>query len=164
EDFFSPRRVRFAELPPVDADVAAVAAVLRSSKHPLIVAGGGTLYDFASNALRIFAEMHGVPVAETQAGKGAIPWDHRLQQGPIGAPMRDGRAVRRKPAADGATTSRGSQASETSTCRTKATSSAPCSARRPIRPLATSSCAQPERCQPSCISCGGPRHRAAITW
>src|SRR5216110_1765041 len=73
EDFFVPRRVRFAALPPVDADVAVVVALLRSAKHPLIVAGGGALYGFASDALRAFSETHGVPVAETQAGKGALP-------------------------------------------------------------------------------------------
>src|SRR5437016_3373631 len=83
-DFFAPRPVRFAELPPVEADVAAVAALLRSAKRPLIVAGGGALYGFASDALRAFAEAHGVPVAETQAGKGALAWDHRMQQGSIG--------------------------------------------------------------------------------
>src|SRR5438067_7272275 len=73
EDLFAPRHVRFAALPPVDADVVTVAALLRSAKRPLIVAGGGMLYGFASDALRTFAEAHGVPVAETQAGKGALP-------------------------------------------------------------------------------------------
>ena len=55
-----------------------------TAKRPLIVAGGGVLYGFATDALRAFAEAHGVPVAETQAGKGALPWDHPLQQGAIG--------------------------------------------------------------------------------
>ena len=84
EDFFAPRPVRFADLPAVEADVTAVAALLRSTKRPLVVAGGGALYGFASDALRAFAEAHGVPVAETQAGKGALAWNHRMQQGSIG--------------------------------------------------------------------------------
>jgi 3D-(3,5/4)-trihydroxycyclohexane-1,2-dione acylhydrolase (decyclizing) len=50
----------------------------------LLVAGGGVLYALGSGALRTFAERHGVPVAETQAGKGALPWDHPLQVGAIG--------------------------------------------------------------------------------
>ena len=59
-------------------------AVCASAKRPLIVAGGGVLYANATDALRAFAETHGVPVAETQAGKGALAWDHPLQQGSIG--------------------------------------------------------------------------------
>src|SRR5437762_2082373 len=46
--------------------------------------GGGVLYGLATGALRAFVETHAVPVAETQAGKGALPWDHPLQQGAIG--------------------------------------------------------------------------------
>ncbi len=57
----------------------------RAAKRPLIVAGGGVLYsEGGADALRRFAEAHGVPVAETQAGKSALPWDHPLQAGPIG--------------------------------------------------------------------------------
>ncbi|NDP43807.1 MAG: 3D-(3,5/4)-trihydroxycyclohexane-1,2-dione acylhydrolase (decyclizing), partial [Aromatoleum sp.] len=54
------------------------------AKRPLLVAGGGVLYSLATDALRAFVEAHGVPVAETQAGKGALAWDHPLQQGAIG--------------------------------------------------------------------------------
>ena len=51
----------------------------------MIVAGGGVLYsDGGAEALQQFAEAHRVPVAETQAGKSALPWDHPLQAGPIG--------------------------------------------------------------------------------
>jgi 3D-(3,5/4)-trihydroxycyclohexane-1,2-dione acylhydrolase (decyclizing) len=84
EDFFSPSTVLFRALPPMEAELARAAVVLRESKRPLIVAGGGVLYAKASDALRLFAEAHGAPVAETQAGKGALPWDHPLQAGAIG--------------------------------------------------------------------------------
>ena len=40
--------------------------------------------ELAGDALRAFAEVHGVPVTETQAGKGALPWDHPLQLGALG--------------------------------------------------------------------------------
>ena len=84
EAFFAPPPVRFVAQPPADADVAEAAARIRSSKRPLIVAGGGVLYSHATDALRAFAETHSVPVAETQAGKGALPWNHPLQLGAVG--------------------------------------------------------------------------------
>ena len=83
-NFLAPSRVRFDALAPDDAAVAAVANHLRAAKRPLLVVGGGVLYGLATDALRAFAEAHGIPVAETQAGKGALAWDHRLQQGAIG--------------------------------------------------------------------------------
>lgn len=82
--FFVPAPVHFAASPPADEDLAVAVAALRHTRRPLIVAGGGVLYAFASDALRSFAETFGVPVAETQAGKGALPWDHPLQLGAIG--------------------------------------------------------------------------------
>ena len=72
EDFFAPSPVLFRAQPPMEAELARAVAVLRESKRPLIVAGGGVLYAQAGDALRAFAEAHGVPVAETQAGKGAL--------------------------------------------------------------------------------------------
>ena len=58
--------------------------VLRRASKPLIVAGGGVLYSEATQTLQDFATRHGIPVAETQAGKGALPWDHPLAVGSIG--------------------------------------------------------------------------------
>lgn len=57
---------------------------IRSSRKPLIVAGGGVLYSEASDALAKFAEGTGIPVSETQAGKGALPYNHPQQAGAIG--------------------------------------------------------------------------------
>jgi 3D-(3,5/4)-trihydroxycyclohexane-1,2-dione acylhydrolase (decyclizing) len=57
---------------------------LRTAKKPLIVAGGGVLYSEASRALAIFAAATGIPVAETQAGKGSLPFDHPQEVGAIG--------------------------------------------------------------------------------
>ena len=57
---------------------------IRAAKRPVIVAGGGVHYSGATDALAAFAEAHNVPVAETQAGKSALPWDHPLNLGPIG--------------------------------------------------------------------------------
>jgi 3D-(3,5/4)-trihydroxycyclohexane-1,2-dione acylhydrolase (decyclizing) len=70
------------------ADAALVhmaAQWIRASRAPLIVAGGGVLYSEATEALKKFAEQTGIPVGETQAGKGALRYDHPLALGAIGA-------------------------------------------------------------------------------
>ncbi len=58
---------------------------IRTSKAPLIVAGGGVLYSEASESLSAFVSTTGIPVAETQAGKGSLPFDHKQCVGAIGA-------------------------------------------------------------------------------
>jgi 3D-(3,5/4)-trihydroxycyclohexane-1,2-dione acylhydrolase (decyclizing) len=58
--------------------------LLKQAQRPLIVAGGGVLYRGAEEALAAFALAHGLPVAETQAGKGALAWDHPMNVGAIG--------------------------------------------------------------------------------
>jgi 3D-(3,5/4)-trihydroxycyclohexane-1,2-dione acylhydrolase (decyclizing) len=57
---------------------------LRAAKKPLIVAGGGVLYSEATAALANFAQATGIPVCETQAGKGSLPFDHPQQTGAMG--------------------------------------------------------------------------------
>ncbi|WOI55878.1 3D-(3,5/4)-trihydroxycyclohexane-1,2-dione acylhydrolase (decyclizing) [Palleronia sp. LCG004] len=84
ESFFE-ERVWTARRPrPDEDDVARLAEALRDAKRPLIVAGGGVHYSDACEALRTFAETHGIPVSETQSGKGAMPWDHPMALGGIG--------------------------------------------------------------------------------
>jgi len=82
---FAPRTWRVRRPPPEPEAVAEAAAWLRAARRPLIVAGGGVIYAGASRALAGFAERFGLPVVETQAGKGALPWDHPLNLGPVGA-------------------------------------------------------------------------------
>jgi 3D-(3,5/4)-trihydroxycyclohexane-1,2-dione acylhydrolase (decyclizing) len=84
ERFFEPRIHRLPRPGPDPAQLAAVADRLRRAERPLLVAGGGVHYSLADAALRAFAERHGIPVAETQAGKGALPWDHPACVGAIG--------------------------------------------------------------------------------
>ncbi|ONO58657.1 3D-(3,5/4)-trihydroxycyclohexane-1,2-dione acylhydrolase (decyclizing) [Burkholderia cenocepacia] len=84
EAFFAPPLIRMRR-PPADAlELADALDVLKAAKKPLIVAGGGVLYSQAWDALRAFADTHGVPVAESQAGKGSLAWDHPLNLGSIG--------------------------------------------------------------------------------
>ena len=59
--------------------------LLRSAKRPLIVAGGGVHYSGAEEALRGFAERTGMPVSETQAGKGSLRYDHPQSVGAVGS-------------------------------------------------------------------------------
>jgi 3D-(3,5/4)-trihydroxycyclohexane-1,2-dione acylhydrolase (decyclizing) len=65
--------------------LARAIAAIKSSRKPLVVAGGGVLYSEASDALSAFASKTGIPVAETQAGKGSLPYDHAQSVGAIGA-------------------------------------------------------------------------------
>ena len=58
---------------------------IAGSRKPLIVAGGGVLFSVASDALAAFVSQTGIPVAETQAGKGSLPYDHPQCVGAIGA-------------------------------------------------------------------------------
>jgi 3D-(3,5/4)-trihydroxycyclohexane-1,2-dione acylhydrolase (decyclizing) len=59
--------------------------LLRGAARPLIIAGGGVIYSEATEALRALCEQTGIPVAETQAGKGSLPYDHPSALGAIGA-------------------------------------------------------------------------------
>jgi len=60
------------------------AGLIRGAKKPLIIAGGGVIYSEASEALARLAQRTGIPVAETQAGKGSLPFDHPQNLGAIG--------------------------------------------------------------------------------
>lgn len=57
---------------------------IRGSKAPLIVAGGGIIYSEATDVLAQFVERVGIPVADTQAGKGALRYDHPQSLGAMG--------------------------------------------------------------------------------
>src|SRR5438552_16158745 len=59
--------------------------MIRASDRPMIVAGGGVIYSEATDALRQLVERAGIPVGETQAGKGSLPYDHPLALGAVGA-------------------------------------------------------------------------------
>jgi 3D-(3,5/4)-trihydroxycyclohexane-1,2-dione acylhydrolase (decyclizing) len=84
ESFFERRSWRIRRAPADIAELDAIADAIRSATAPLIVAGGGVHYSGACAELADFAERFGIPVAETQAGKGALPWDHPLALGSIG--------------------------------------------------------------------------------
>lgn len=84
-ELFAPRTWRVARPLPEAVDVADAAAVIRSAKRPLVVAGGGVHYSGAEEALRAFCEATGIPVGESQAGKGSLPHGHPQEMGAIGS-------------------------------------------------------------------------------
>ena len=80
------RRVWHVPRPvPEPAALDRAVAAIRAARRPLLVAGGGVVYAEASAALARFAEATGIPVADTQAGKGAIRWDHPQSVGGVGS-------------------------------------------------------------------------------
>jgi 3D-(3,5/4)-trihydroxycyclohexane-1,2-dione acylhydrolase (decyclizing) len=85
DELFAERTWHIPRPVPEPAALARAAGLLRSARRPLIIAGGGVIYAEASAALAALAEQAGIPVADTQAGKGAIPWDHPCAAGGIGA-------------------------------------------------------------------------------
>ena len=85
EDFFETRVWRVRRPAPEAEALVEAAALLRGSRRPLIVAGGGAIYAEATDDLRELVEAIGVPVAETQAGKGSLPYDHPCSVGAVGA-------------------------------------------------------------------------------
>jgi 3D-(3,5/4)-trihydroxycyclohexane-1,2-dione acylhydrolase (decyclizing) len=85
EAFLEPRVWTIYRQPPAPEALARAAELIRGAARPLVVAGGGVIYGEATAALRAFAEATGVPVAETMAGRGALPSDHPLSLGAVGA-------------------------------------------------------------------------------
>ncbi len=83
---FFERRVWRVRRPRPDAEVVAeVVGLIRAASRPIIIAGGGAIYSGAEAALDELATRFGIPVTESQAGKGVLPWNHPLNAGPIGA-------------------------------------------------------------------------------
>jgi 3D-(3,5/4)-trihydroxycyclohexane-1,2-dione acylhydrolase (decyclizing) len=83
-EFFESPVIEFRAAPPSGEDLAGAVRAVMAAKRPVIIAGGGVLYGGACEALRRFAERHGIPVCETQAGKSSLPWNHPLQLGSVG--------------------------------------------------------------------------------
>ena len=85
EEFLARRVWRIPRPSPDSAELDRAAAFVRGSRRPMIVAGGGVIYSGATDTLRRFAEQTGIPVGETQAGKGSMPYDHPCSLGAVGA-------------------------------------------------------------------------------
>ena len=71
-------------MPPDARELADAVATLAGAKKPFIIAGGGVLFSGAEQPVLAFAQKRGIPVAETQAGKSALPHDCTLNMGAMG--------------------------------------------------------------------------------
>ncbi len=85
ESLFAERVWHVARPLPERSALARAADVIRSAKQPLIIAGGGVVYSQATASLARFAERTGIPVGQSQAGKGSLPYDHPQSVGAVGA-------------------------------------------------------------------------------
>ncbi|WP_336711801.1 3D-(3,5/4)-trihydroxycyclohexane-1,2-dione acylhydrolase (decyclizing) [Arthrobacter sp. USHLN218] len=85
EEFLAERDWRIRRPEPEEQDIRRAVELIRSAKRPLIIAGGGVLYAFATEQLAELAELTGIPVAYTQAGVGVLPWDAPYCLGAIGS-------------------------------------------------------------------------------
>ena len=83
--FFEPRTWTVFRWPPAPEALDRMADLVRGAERPLIVAGGGVVYSEATAALRALVDATGIPVCETQAGRGALVSDHPLSLGAVGA-------------------------------------------------------------------------------
>lgn len=84
-ELFAPRTWRIRRPVPEPEVLEAVIKKIKKAKRPLIIAGGGVMYAEANAALAEFALRYGIPVCESQAGKGAIPWNHPMNVGAVGS-------------------------------------------------------------------------------
>ena len=84
EAFFRTRVRAMRRQRPDPHELERAAEALRAAESPFIIAGGGVHYSEACETLAAFAGRHGIPVAETQAGKSALPWSHPCSVGAIG--------------------------------------------------------------------------------
>ncbi|QEM83482.1 3D-(3,5/4)-trihydroxycyclohexane-1,2-dione acylhydrolase (decyclizing) [Halomonas binhaiensis] len=84
EHFFAEKVHRLRRQAADRDELADAIALIRQAKRPLVVAGGGVHYAEALQELDAFASAYRLPVTETQAGKGALPWDHAHNVGTLG--------------------------------------------------------------------------------
>ncbi|MFV0429657.1 MAG: 3D-(3,5/4)-trihydroxycyclohexane-1,2-dione acylhydrolase (decyclizing) [Arachnia sp.] len=84
-EFFATKVWHIERRVPDRAALARAVELIRHAHRPLLIAGGGVVYSGAAEQLRAFASATGIPVADTQAGKGAINWDHPCAVGGVGA-------------------------------------------------------------------------------
>ena len=84
EDFLAKRVWHIPRPLPDEAALERAVELIRAARRPLVVAGGGVIYSEATESLRRFCEQTEIPVGETQAGKGSLPYDHPSALGGIG--------------------------------------------------------------------------------
>src|SRR5580692_8748230 len=84
-EFFGKRVWRIRRPLPEPELIREIVKRLQQAERPMIITGGGTIYAEAAEDLRAFVEEFGIPISETQAGKGVLNWNHSLNAGPVGS-------------------------------------------------------------------------------
>ena len=84
EHFLKKRVWHIDRRPIAESQLDRAVRMIKESKKPIIICGGGVRYSGAEKQLLAFAEKYNIPIAETQAGKGIIPWQNPLNLGGIG--------------------------------------------------------------------------------
>ena len=85
ESLFAERTWHIARPLPERSVIARAAEIIAAARQPLIIAGGGVHYSQAEQALARFCEQTGIPVSESQAGKGSLLFDHPQSVGAVGS-------------------------------------------------------------------------------
>jgi 3D-(3,5/4)-trihydroxycyclohexane-1,2-dione acylhydrolase (decyclizing) len=83
-EFFAKRVHHLERRPPTAGELSRAVAMIRAAKRPLLICGGGVRYSEAARELKSFCARLRVPFAETQAGKGVLPWNNPWNLGGIG--------------------------------------------------------------------------------
>ena len=84
-DYFLQKRVWYIDRQlPSAREAQAAADLIKAAKKPMMIVGGGVTYSESWKAALAFAEKFNIPIGETQAGKGQIPYEHPLNMGGVG--------------------------------------------------------------------------------
>ena len=84
DNFFKKRVWNISRNTPSEKSLVHAVKIIKKASKPIIIAGGGVIYSDAEKSLSDFCVHTGIPVGETQAGKGALPWNHGQSLGAIG--------------------------------------------------------------------------------
>lgn len=84
-DYFLQKRVWYMDRKvPAERALLQAAEMIKNAKKPMMIVGGGVTYSESYKTALAFAEKYNIPIGETQAGKGQIPWNHPLNMGGCG--------------------------------------------------------------------------------
>ncbi|MED1468521.1 3D-(3,5/4)-trihydroxycyclohexane-1,2-dione acylhydrolase (decyclizing) [Bacillus salipaludis] len=84
EKFFEKRVHYLDRKAPVDRELKGAAELIKASKKPLILVGGGARYSGAREILMKISEKHNIPLVETQAGKSTVEFTFKNNLGGMG--------------------------------------------------------------------------------
>ncbi len=84
-DYFLQKRVWYVDRRlPSEREIDTAIEMIKAAKNPMIIVGGGVTYSVSADSVLALAEKYNIPIGETQAGKGQIPFDHPLNMGGCG--------------------------------------------------------------------------------